>query len=126
MSLIRRLRSLFRRSSTEAEMAEEMRYHLEQRAAEYAADGLAAEEARLAAQRRFGNTASIQERAREAWGWGAVERLGNLVFWRIAIKPGRPVAMGIIGRASNRERGHQVPTSAAARDEDPLRHGRES
>jgi len=34
----------------------------------------------------------------------AVERLGNLVFWRIAIKPGRPVAMGIIGRASNRER----------------------
>jgi molybdopterin molybdotransferase len=26
----------------------------------------------------------------------AVERLGSLVFWRIAIKPGRPVAMGLI------------------------------
>jgi molybdopterin molybdotransferase len=26
----------------------------------------------------------------------AVERIGSLVFWRIAIKPGRPVAMGII------------------------------
>ncbi len=27
---------------------------------------------------------------------GAVEAIGNLVFWRIAIKPGRPVAMGVI------------------------------
>lgn len=27
----------------------------------------------------------------------AVEQAGSLVFWRIAIKPGRPVAMGVIG-----------------------------
>lgn len=27
----------------------------------------------------------------------AVEALGRLVFWRLAIKPGRPVAMGLIG-----------------------------
>ena len=27
----------------------------------------------------------------------AVERVGTLVLWRMAIKPGRPVAMGIIG-----------------------------
>lgn len=27
----------------------------------------------------------------------AVERIGRLVFWRLAIKPGRPVAMGMIG-----------------------------
>src|SRR5262249_61439209 len=26
----------------------------------------------------------------------AVETIGRLVFWRVAIKPGRPVAMGII------------------------------
>src|SRR5262245_52675042 len=26
----------------------------------------------------------------------AVERIGKLVFWRVAIKPGRPVAMGVI------------------------------
>jgi len=29
---------------------------------------------------------------------GAVEALGRLHFWRLAIKPGRPVAMGQIGR----------------------------
>ncbi len=30
----------------------------------------------------------------------AVERIGSLVFWRIAIKPGRPVAMGVIRGAA--------------------------
>jgi molybdopterin molybdotransferase len=30
----------------------------------------------------------------------AVEAIGSLVFWRIAIKPGRPVAMGVIPHSS--------------------------
>ncbi len=30
----------------------------------------------------------------------AVEAVGSLVFWRVAIKPGRPVAMGVIQSAS--------------------------
>jgi len=29
-----------------------------------------------------------------------IERIGSLVFWRVAIKPGRPVAMGVIPIAS--------------------------
>ncbi len=77
MNLPRRLRSLFRRRDLEAEMAEEMRAHLERRAAEFAADGLPPDEARLAAQRRFGNTAALQEQARDTFGWGALERLGQ-------------------------------------------------
>ena len=76
MKLPRRLRYLFQRQQAEAEMAEEMRFHLEQRAADYAADGLAGDEAHFAAQRRFGNLASIQEHAREARGWGWIEN-----FW---------------------------------------------
>jgi molybdopterin molybdotransferase len=32
----------------------------------------------------------------------AVERIGSLVFWRVAIKPGRPVALGVIRDASGR------------------------
>lgn len=77
MNLFRRLRHLFRRQQTEAEMAEEMRFHLEQRAADLATDGLPPEDARCAAQRRFGNLASIQEHAREARGWGWLERFGK-------------------------------------------------
>jgi predicted permease len=77
MNLLRRLRTLFRRRDLEAEMAEEMRFHLEQRAADFAADGLAPGDARLAAQRKFGNTAALQEHARDTFGWGALER-----FWK--------------------------------------------
>jgi len=35
---------------------------------------------------------------------GAVERVGSLVFWRVAIKPGRPVAMGVIRAAPRKDR----------------------
>lgn len=34
---------------------------------------------------------------------GAVEKAGSLVFWRVAIKPGRPVAMGVIRGAGKNE-----------------------
>jgi len=34
----------------------------------------------------------------------AVERIGSLVFWRVAIKPGRPVAMGVIRAAERKDR----------------------
>jgi molybdopterin molybdotransferase len=34
----------------------------------------------------------------------AVERIGSLVFWRVAIKPGRPVAMGVIRAAVRKDR----------------------
>ncbi len=55
-------------------MAEEMRFHLEQRAADLAAEGLPDAEARYAAQRRFGNAGVLRERARDTWGWGWLER----------------------------------------------------
>ena len=77
MRPFRPLRTLFRRRDLEAEMAEEMRFHLEQRAADLAGDGLAPDEARLAAQRRFGNTAALQEQVRDTFGWGALERLAQ-------------------------------------------------
>lgn len=32
----------------------------------------------------------------------AIERIGHLVFWRVAIKPGRPVAVGVIRGPSGR------------------------
>ena len=77
MNLRHRLKTLFRRRDTEAEMAEELRFHLEQRAADLAADGVPADEAARAARKKFGNLASVQERAREAHGWGWLERLAK-------------------------------------------------
>ncbi len=73
--LARRLRTLFGRRDLEAEMREEMNFHLDQRTADYAADGASSTDARHAAARRFGNTGSLQEQSRDAWGWGWLERL---------------------------------------------------
>jgi hypothetical protein len=75
MKSIRRFAALFRRNKLEAEMAEEMRLHLEHRAQEKMADGLSAEEARYAAQCAFGNLGALQEQVREERGWRWVERL---------------------------------------------------
>src|SRR5438128_2638694 len=77
MTLLRRFRHLFRRKQSEAEMADEIRFHLDHRTADYAADGLPDEEARYAARRKFGNLGSIQEQARDVHGWGWLDRALN-------------------------------------------------
>jgi putative ABC transport system permease protein len=63
--LASRLVGLFRRRNLEAEMAEEMRQHLERRTQEKIADGLTPDEARYAAQREFGGIAQVQEQCRD-------------------------------------------------------------
>ena len=75
VKILRKFRSLFRKEKLDAEMAEEMRFHLDERTESNAADGLPPDEARYAAQRRFGNVASIQEQAREGRGWVWLEQL---------------------------------------------------
>ena len=69
------LRSLFRRSALEREMAEEMRAHLEMQERANRDEGMDAEEARYAAQRQFGGLAQVQERCREQRGWRWAEDL---------------------------------------------------
>src|SRR5688572_2762381 len=64
-TLLAKLRGLFRRKNLEAEMAEEMRQHLERRTQEKIADGLTPDEARYAAQREFGGIAQVQEQCRD-------------------------------------------------------------
>ncbi len=64
-ALLAKLRALLRRRNLEAEMAEEIRQHLEHRIQEKIADGLAPDAARYAAQREFGGIAQVQERCRD-------------------------------------------------------------
>src|SRR5215472_3172081 len=51
----------------EEELQEEMAAHLAFEVEARTGDGMAPEEARAAAQRRFGNATAIAERARETW-----------------------------------------------------------
>ncbi|MBI2510551.1 MAG: ABC transporter permease [Opitutae bacterium] len=69
MNFLRKLSTRLRKKKLDAEMAEEMRLHLELAAERNRAAGMGADEARYAALREFGNVASVQERARAARGW---------------------------------------------------------
>jgi predicted permease len=72
-----RLRYYLFRAQYDREMDEEMRFHLDLRAAEHKHDGLAPNDARDAALRRFGNRTRIQERRRAAAGSVTLETMGQ-------------------------------------------------
>lgn len=63
-----RLRSLGRRGREEAELDEEVRFHLEQETAKLLRQGWAPDEARREAYRRFGGVERMKERTRDARG----------------------------------------------------------
>jgi putative ABC transport system permease protein len=65
MSLLSRLRGLLRIEKLERDLDEELRSHVEMRAADNIAAGMSPAEARYDAQRRFGNTTLAKEEARE-------------------------------------------------------------
>jgi predicted permease len=55
------------------DLAEEMRLHVDLRAADKQAKGLAPDAARAAARRQFGNATQMQEKSHAAWGWTRLE-----------------------------------------------------
>ena len=65
MSLFARLKGMFHRDKLDRYLDDELRSHLEMRAADNVAAGLTSEEARYDAQRRFGNTTLMKEDTRE-------------------------------------------------------------
>jgi macrolide transport system ATP-binding/permease protein len=71
----RRLMALFRRTQFDADLEEEMQLHQELREQEQAERGVSPEEARYAAQRRFGNKLVLREESHEMWGWNWLETL---------------------------------------------------
>src|SRR5579875_55723 len=73
--LARRLLALFRGGQFHADLEEEMSLHRELREQEQVERGLSPEEARYAAQRRFGNTLMLREESRDMWGWNWLENL---------------------------------------------------
>lgn len=71
---LRRLR--FRRHARfDEDLSEEMRLHLDLRAADRQAEGMSVEDARAAASRQFGNAALFRETSRAAWGWAFWDEL---------------------------------------------------
>src|SRR6266699_6876584 len=71
----RRLQGLFRKRQLDADMAEEMRAHIEMRTRENIEAGMSADEARYAAMRQFGWVESVKETCREQRGVTWLEHL---------------------------------------------------
>jgi putative ABC transport system permease protein len=71
VSIIARLRGMLRRDRLDHDLDEELRSHLEMRAADNVAAGMSPREARYEAQKRFGNTTLLKEdtRAVDIIGW---------------------------------------------------------
>ena len=65
------------RRRVERELADEMAAHVEERIEQLMDDGLSQEEARMRAQRQFGNVTLQKEKSREAWGWNGTEQLAR-------------------------------------------------
>src|SRR5690349_17255581 len=76
-AFFRKLNWLVRRCDKEAELREEIQFHLEEEAQQRAAQGLDNEEAQRAAHRDLGNVTLLKEDTRSAWGWTAIEQLGQ-------------------------------------------------
>jgi len=75
--LARRLGMLLRRRRFDGDLEEEMRLHLELRQQEHIESGVAADDARAAARRQFGNVTVWRAKSRTAWGWEWFEHLAQ-------------------------------------------------
>ncbi|MGH9621774.1 MAG: ADOP family duplicated permease [Bryobacteraceae bacterium] len=71
--ILHRLRSLFRRSGTEADLRREIEIHFEQLVKEAMASGMSEPEARLMAQRQFGPLEKTKEECRDTRGVSLIE-----------------------------------------------------
>jgi predicted permease len=73
--LLYRLRALFRRSTVEVELDEELRYHLDRQTEKYKQSGLSTEEAMRRARIDFGGPEQIRQQSRDGRGTRLVEDL---------------------------------------------------
>src|SRR4051794_25862968 len=76
-----RLRSLFRRNRVEADLDEELRYHLDRLVQEAIAGGLPPREARDAARREMGAIEPRREECREARGLALLDSIRQDVVY---------------------------------------------
>ncbi len=67
----------YRRKAREADLARELRDHLDLEADDQRAAGLSPEQSASAAHRALGNTLKIEEDVRAAWGFQWFERLAQ-------------------------------------------------
>ncbi|HLG56603.1 MAG TPA: ABC transporter permease [Vicinamibacterales bacterium] len=77
MTLFRKLSWWLQRRRREAELREELEFHLDEEADARRADGLPSEQARSAARRDLGNVMLLREETRTLWSWALLEQFAQ-------------------------------------------------
>ena len=77
MTFFRKLSWWIQRRRREAELREELEFHLDEEADARQADGLPSDQARSAARRDLGNVTLLREDARTLWSWVLVEQFAQ-------------------------------------------------
>src|SRR5258708_25943249 len=72
MKMWARVKALFMRKQLEMDLEDELTFHLTQREEKKRAAGIAAEEAKYAARREFGNATRVKEICRGMWSFASV------------------------------------------------------
>ena len=75
--ILRKLAWMTQRARKEADLRDELQFHLDEEAAQAEAAGMRAEQSKWAARRELGNVALLLEDTRATWGWISLER-----FWQ--------------------------------------------
>jgi hypothetical protein len=76
-SLLRKFGWLLQPSRKDAELSQELLFHLEEEAQERQESGAEEREAKWAAQRDLGNLTLVKENTRAAWSWAGLEGLAQ-------------------------------------------------
>jgi putative ABC transport system permease protein len=76
-AFFRKLGWLTRKPGKEAELRDELHFHMEEEAEQRQGAGLTESEARWAAHRELGNLALVKEDTRAAWGWTRLEQFAR-------------------------------------------------
>jgi len=77
MTFFRKLSWWMQRRRREAELREELEFHLDEEAEARRADGLPSDQARSAAQRDLGNVTLLREETRTLWSWMLIEQFAQ-------------------------------------------------
>jgi len=75
--LVMQIRMLFFRGNANAQLDEELHFHLEQQVAENRLAGMTGEEARSTALRAFGNPVLLREHTGATWSWNGLEQFAH-------------------------------------------------
>ena len=87
---LRKLGWIAQRRRKEAELREELEFHLAEETDERKAVGLGEDDARFGARRDLGNVALIAEDTRSTWGWIWIERVGQDVRYAVRVMRRKP------------------------------------